>query len=105
MRSTGQDPQKVHSIWQRLHIDVPLLLGILALLALGLFLVYSAGGQKMDIVIRQAIHSGIALVVMLGIAQIQPLVYQKLAVPMFVIGILMLIAVLMFGHVGKGAEV
>jgi len=81
-----------------------LLLGILSLMALGLFVVYSAGGQSMAIVYRQAIRLGVALFIMLIIAQIPPLSYRKWAVPVFVLGILMLISVLLFGHVGKGAQ-
>jgi rod shape determining protein RodA len=104
MRSTGQDQQQIRSLWQKLHIDLALLLGILSLMALGLFIVYSAGGQSMDIVYRQVIRLGVALVVMLVVAQIPPLSYRKWAVPVFVLGILMLIAVLLFGHVGKGAQ-
>lgn len=104
MRSHGQEQQKTTSLWQKLHIDLPLLLGILSLMALGLFIVYSAGGQNMDIVIRQAIRLGIALAVMLAVAQIPPLSYRKWAVPVFVLGLLMLAAVLLFGHVGKGAQ-
>ena len=41
---------------------------------------------------------------MLAIAQIPPLSYRKWAVPVFIIGLLMLVAVLLFGHVGKGAQ-
>ena len=104
MRNSGQDQQKSYSIWQKLHIDLPLLLGILSLMALGLFIVFSAGGQSMDIVYRQAIRLGIAIVAMLAIAQIPPLSYRKWAVPVFVLGLLMLVAVLLFGHVGKGAQ-
>ena len=104
MRSTGQDQQQIRSLWQKLHIDLALLLGILSLMALGLFIVYSAGGQSMDIVYRQVVRLGVALVVMLVVAQIPPLSYRKWAVPVFVLGILMLIAVLLFGHVGKGAQ-
>ena len=104
MRSSGQDQQQVPSLWQKLHIDLPLLLGILSLMALGLFIVYSAGGQSIDIVYRQAVRLGIALIAMLVIAQIPPLSYRKWAVPVFVLGILMLVAVLLFGHVGKGAQ-
>ena len=102
MRSTGQDQQKYQTLWQRLHIDLPLLIGILCLMTLGLFVVYSAGGQEIDIVIRQAIRLGIALVVMFLVAQIPPLSYQKWAVPVFIIGLLLLIGVLLFGHIGKG---
>ena len=104
MRSSGQDHQKERSLWQKSHIDLPLLMGILSLMALGLFIVYSAAGQSIDIVYRQAVRLGVALVVMLVIAQIPPLSYRKWAVPVFILGILMLIAVLLFGHVGKGAQ-
>jgi rod shape determining protein RodA len=104
MHSSGQNQQQVRSVWQKLHIDFPLLLGILSLMALGLFIVYSAGGQSIDIVYRQAVRLGVAIVVMLAVAQIPPLVYRKWAVPVFVLGLLMLVAVLLFGHVGKGAQ-
>ncbi len=104
MHSSSQEQQKARGIWQKLHIDLPLLLGILSLMVLGLFVVYSAGGQSMAIVYRQAIRLGVALFIMLIVAQIPPLSYRKWAVPVFVLGILMLISVLLFGHVGKGAQ-
>ena len=104
MRSTGQDQPRALNFFQRIHIDAPLLLGLLSLMALGLFVVYSAGGQEIDIVIRQAVRLGIALAVMLGVAQIPPMSYQKWAVPVFIIGLLTLVSVLLFGHVGKGAQ-
>ena len=90
MRSSGQDQEKSRNLWQKLHIDLPLLLGILSLMGLGLFIVYSAGGQSMDIVYRQAVRLGVALVVMLLITQISPLSYRKWAVPVFILGILLL---------------
>ena len=104
MRNTGQDQQKRLNFWRRIHIDAPLLFGIVCLMTLGLFVVYSAGGQDSALVIRQATRLGISLVVMFVIAQIPPLVYRKWAVPVFIIGIIMLIGVLLFGHVGKGAQ-
>ena len=104
MRSSGQEEQKTQSFWQRIHIDIPLLLGILTLLALGLFLVYSAGGQETAVVYRKARSIGVALLGMFVVAQIPPLIYRKWAVPVFVLGLLLLISVLLFGHVGKGAQ-
>ena len=104
MRSSGQDQQQVRSIWQKLHIDLPLLLGILSLMTLGLFIVYSASGQNMSMIYRHLRSVSVALIIMLAIAQIPPLSYRKWAVPVFVIGILMLLAVLLFGHVGGGAQ-
>jgi len=104
MHSTGQEQQQARSLWQKLHIDLPLLLGILTLMALGLFIVYSAEGQEMTLVYLKVRSLAVALVVMLIVAQIPPLFYRKWAVPVFVLGLLMLISVLLFGHVGKGAQ-
>jgi len=104
VRSTGQDQQKQRTLWQRLHIDLPLLSGILILMTLGAFVVYSAAGQESAILIRHAKRIGVALVVMFFVAQIPPLAYRKWAVPVFVIGLMLLTAVLLFGHVGKGAQ-
>jgi rod shape determining protein RodA len=100
----NSEAQQPYSVWQKLHIDLVLLLGILSLMALGLFIVYSAGGQNIEIVYRQAIRLGVALAVMLAIAQIPPLSYKKWAVSVFVLGVLLLVCVLLFGHVGKGAQ-
>lgn len=104
MRNVGHDQHKPQTLWQRLHIDLPLLAGILSLLVLSLFVIYSAGGQEMGIVYRQLKRIGIALLVMFFVAQLPPLSYRKWAVPVFVMGLLLLAAVLMFGHVGKGAQ-
>ncbi len=104
MRTTGQDQPRYRTLSQRIHIDVPLLLGLLSLMALGLFIVFSAGGQELDIVIRQAVRLCIALSVMFVIAQIPPMVYQKWAITMFIVGLIMLVCVLLFGHIGKGAQ-
>ena len=41
------------SIIQRLHLDLPLLIGLVALSTLGLFVLYSAGGEASSLVIRQ----------------------------------------------------
>jgi rod shape determining protein RodA len=104
MRSTGQDPQKTRNFWQKLHVDLPLLLGILALMTLGVFVVYSAGGQETGMLYSHGKRVIVALMVMLLVAQIPPLSYRKWAVPVFAIGLLLLVAVLLFGHVGKGAQ-
>ena len=104
MFSQNHDSPKKQTLLQKIHIDLPLLLGLMILMILGLFVVYSAGGQETDLVIRQATRLGISLLVMFTVAQIPPTVYQKWAVPVFVVGILMLISVLLFGHVGKGAQ-
>ncbi|MGJ8691885.1 MAG: rod shape-determining protein RodA [Thalassotalea sp.] len=104
MFSQDHGSPKKQTFLQKIHIDLPLLLGLIILMVLGLFVVYSAGGQETALVIRQVTRLGISLLVMFAVAQIPPTVYQKWAVPVFVIGILLLIAVLLFGHIGKGAQ-
>jgi len=104
VRSTGTDQERIRTIWQRLHIDIPLLLGILTLMTLGLFIVYSAGGQNIDMAIKQARNMGVALFIMFIIAQIPPMAYRKWAVPVFFVGIVLLVCVILFGHVRGGAR-
>ncbi len=104
MFSLSEDPAKKPSFFHKIHIDLPLLLGLLVLMSLGLFVVYSAGGQNIALVNRQIKSLCISLVIMLMVAQIPPNIYKKWAIPLFVMGVLMLVAVLLFGHVGKGAQ-
>ncbi|MBN7828137.1 rod shape-determining protein RodA, partial [Bowmanella dokdonensis] len=75
MQKTKLDPNK-RSIWQKIHIDLPLLLGLLTLMGVGLFVIYSAGGQDWDLIKRQLIRLTLALGVMFVVAQIPPLAYR-----------------------------
>lgn len=90
--------------WQRLHLDPLLLLALLALLAFGLTILYSASGQDWQMVAGQGIRLALGLVAMFVMAQIAPTTLQRYAIFFYVAGILMLIAVVIFGHVGKGAQ-
>lgn len=93
-----------HSLLQRLHVDVYLLLGLFALMSVGLFTIYAAGGQDIDLIERQIVRLAIAMVVMLFLAQVPILAYQRVAVYFYAAGVIMLLAVLFFGVVGKGAQ-
>ena len=95
MKRSNIDPNKI-SLWQRLHIDLPLLLGLLVLMGVGLFVIYSAGGQDLDLIKRQVIRLSVALGGMMLVAQIPPLVYRSLSVHFYIAGLLMLVAVLAF---------
>lgn len=96
--------QQKKTIWLRLHIDLPLLIGLFALMSLGLIVQYSASGENSQVVIKQMIHLGIATCGMLFLAQISPMNYRRWSVHFFVIGIGLLVAVLLVGAVGKGAQ-
>ncbi len=94
--------QAQKSIFYRLHIDPLLLLGIFALMGLSLTVLYSVAGYEM--VIRQLIRLAIALAAMVILAQIPPEMYQRWTPVIFIICVLLLVAVLVVGHTGKGAQ-
>ncbi|MDX1539078.1 rod shape-determining protein RodA [Arsukibacterium sp.] len=104
MNSSVVDPAQRSGRFAAFHIDLPLLLGLLALLGFGLVILYSATGQSEAMMKAQVIRLGVALAVMAGVAQLSPQTIRRWAVALFSIGLLMLIAVLLFGYVGKGAQ-
>ncbi|MCL1142019.1 rod shape-determining protein RodA [Shewanella gaetbuli] len=92
------------NIWQRMHIDLPLLCGLLALMVFGLFVIYSASGESAAMMERQLTRMGLSLVIMLGVAQINPEVLRRWALPIYVAGIILLLGVHFFGTINKGAQ-
>ncbi|MDH5300783.1 MAG: rod shape-determining protein RodA [Gammaproteobacteria bacterium] len=87
-----------------MHIDWQLFGGLAALLLLALFVLYSAGGASFDTVSAQAVRLLLALIVLFAIAQIPP---HHLAfwTPWFYgLGVILLLAVMLFGDIGKGAQ-
>ncbi|NKN32626.1 rod shape-determining protein RodA [Marichromatium bheemlicum] len=89
---------------RRLHIDAPLLVALLGLCGFGLMVLYSASDQSPAAVERQLLRLGIAFGLMLAIAQITPNRLRHWSPALFVAGCIMLIAVLVVGEVGKGAQ-
>lgn len=108
MKLDYEQPQQLYrknkGILETLHIDGWLLLGVLLLLATSLAMVYSASGGDEAVITRQAVRIGIALLIMVAFAQIPPHIIYILTPWLFLMGILMLIGVLLFGDVGKGAQ-
>jgi rod shape determining protein RodA len=87
-----------------LHLDGPLLVGIALVAGLGLFVLYSAGGQESRLLFGQAVRIGVAAVGMLVIAQIPPKFLRLWTPWIFVIGVVLLVLVLVAGEIGKGAQ-
>ena len=75
------------SLSQRLHLDVPLCFGLLVLCGLGLMVLYSAGGEDIGILIRQATRLAFAFVLMFLVAQLSPAVIERWSLWIFLIGI------------------
>lgn len=92
-----------NSWWNKLHIDVPLMAGIMTCLTIGLIVIYSA---KLDFhyVQKQMINFAVATGLMLIVAQIQPRTLRTWA-PVLYFGTLgVLILVLIIGDISKGAQ-
>ena len=87
-----------------IHIDALLLFGLLVLLGVGLMILFSAGDQNISLVIRQLIRVGAAFLVLIILANIHPDRMRDLAYWIYALGLLLLIAVLVVGDEGKGAQ-
>src|SRR6056297_532552 len=81
----------------RLHLDLPLLAALLLLCATGLVVLFSATDQSSGQLERQALRLAIAFGVMLVIAQMPPHQLQRWSPPLFILGVLLLVAVLVIG--------
>ena len=92
------------SLSESLHLDLPLLMGLLTLSVTSLFVLYSASGQNMDVVIRQGVRFIVAYCILLALAQINPDSIKRWVPWIYSIGVLLLLAVIFFGEVGKGAQ-
>jgi rod shape determining protein RodA len=84
-------------------LDPVLLLLLLLIMAFGLVVLYSASGQDMAVVNRQAIRLGFGCVVMLVISQVPPRILRVWTPWLYGIGIAMLLATWGLG-VGRGTQ-
>jgi rod shape determining protein RodA len=101
---TPTDPNRRQGLLAVFHIDLPLLVGLLLLCGFGLIVLYSASGEDLGQTQRQAVRIGIALLVMLAVAQINPATLRRWSPWFYAIGIVLLAAVLVVGEIGKGAQ-
>jgi len=95
---------KEQTLSQRLHIDIPLLFGLVVLCAIGLVVLYSASGQNLSLVVRQGIRMLIAVILMILVAQIPPMQLSRWSLWVYLAGLGLLFLVLGVGYVGKGAQ-
>ncbi len=86
------------------HIDLPLLSGILMLCALSLIVLYSAGGESTDALVKHAIRIGFALLLMCFFARIPALTLARWSLYVYLAGLILLLIVLVVGITGKGAQ-
>jgi rod shape determining protein RodA len=96
------------SLWLRLRpvfggFDGPLALAIALLAGIGLVAMYSAGYDHGTRFVDHGRNMLIALVVLFVVAQVNPQRLQQAAVPLYVLGVVLLLAVELAGITRKGA--
>jgi len=89
-------------LFSRLFKDVALFVAILTVLGFGLFMLYSASGESLGMVLRQLFFIIIGLFLMLAIAQLKPESYKNILMNSYWLGLLLLIYVLI--NPAKGYE-
>ena len=99
-----QSPSFLGNLLRKLHIDIPLFLGLLLICALSFVILYSAGGQDMELLTRHASRTGLAMTVMIVLAHVNPRRFQSFSVPFFILCVILLIAVAVMGKVSMGAQ-
>lgn len=92
-------------LWSRLWVFDPVLLALLTLLtAVGMATLYSAVGGGDGRFADQSRNFGLALLVMWLVAQASPQVLQRVAPPVYLLGVVLLVAVELVGDTRQGAQ-
>jgi len=79
-------------------------MGILALAATSFFILYSASGQEMTMIWKQALRFVLALFIMFALAQVSSNTLKRWTPYIYTLGVILLVAVLLAGQIGKGAQ-
>lgn len=102
--ATGAEFSKGSDIWSKLCID-PVLGSLILLVAIvGLTALYSASGADLGMTLKQGSSMLIGLVVMLIFARIPPGTYAFISPWFYSFGIVLLVAVALFGDIRLGAQ-
>jgi rod shape determining protein RodA len=92
--------------WDRLteNIDGALMLIAVLILALGLFTLYSAAYENPARMQAQLVNIGVAFVAMWIASRVPPQTLMRYAVPIYLVGLALLVGVALFGEVVNGAR-
>lgn len=93
-----------HFTAKSLHLDPPLLGLLLTLVTFGLLILYSASNANMGMIFRQSMRLIIATLIMLVLAFIPPHKYKIWTPWIYGAGLGLLLAVMLMGKIGKGAQ-
>lgn len=104
MPEAGHHLRRKRGWWSYTHLDAWMLLFLFILCCFGLFVLYSASGQDVDYVVRQAIRIGAGFAVLIVLAQFSPRILIRWAPWVYAAGLVLLLMVMFFGVGAKGAQ-
>jgi rod shape determining protein RodA len=104
LEGSRRDFQSRSTVLQWLHLDGWLLFALLALMALGLLVLYSAADASQAVVLRQLRNYGVALLLLLIVSQVRVDTYRRWAPVLYLGALALLVAVPLFGVGAKGAQ-
>ena len=91
-------------ILDALRVDPVLMLMLCILSIFGMMLLYSASGSNVDLMLRQLTRLTMALVLLVAVANIPPRVLKNISIWLYMGGVILLVAVMVYGEIGKGAQ-
>jgi rod shape determining protein RodA len=96
----------IQQLWAKFtdHLDPFLFAVVTCIAALGLLVLYSAAYETFGRVVSQSQKMVVAVAIMIVIANLSPQFIARFAVPLYVIGIVLLVGVALGGEVIKGAR-
>ena len=89
---------------RRLHLDGPLLAALGAVVAFGLFVLYSATGENLGQWLSQLERLALAMAALVALAQVPPAWLRRISPLLYGVGVVLLVAVAVHGSVGNGAQ-
>ncbi len=86
------------------HLDTQLLIVLLLLMGVGLATIFSGSNQSVPRISSQVANIMVALGVMYVFANVPPHYLRRIALPLYVCGVLLLVCVALFGEIVNGAR-
>jgi rod shape determining protein RodA len=87
-----------------LHLDGPLFIGLCLVGAVGSIIVFSASGRSLGYLEAQLIRFALGLIAMVTLAQVPPRLIRAVTPWAYLLGLILLVAVMITGDVAMGAQ-
>ena len=104
LSDTGYGFERTVGIGDKVHLDITIVLLLIVISAYGLLVLYSAVYPNQSAVISQIVKISIAGLVMITLAQISPIVYQRLAPWLYIFAVFLLVLTFFFGTEVNGSR-